>query len=336
MKTFGFQWHITDRCNLRCRHCYQDTFGNDSEQTPDALREMADRVFGAMTDRTVSVNLTGGEPLLLPGLFDLVEHLHRLPNLGEVAIITNGTVVTERILSAAAAFPRLTTFKVSLESADAPTNDAIRGRGNLDRVLSNLERLKGTGKDVVLMVTLSRLNAAHIGITADLARGRGLAGVIFERFVPLGTGTGLLDQVLGPGDWADAVRNVASAAGLVDVDPLDLLPYKAFWLDTRSGTEDPLAGALCNLGDGSMALMPDGTVYPCRRTPIPLGNVLQEPFDDILARLARFSPAATRPRLKGIFCTSCGVEECSGCRALARATSADPLGDDPQCPLLAE
>jgi len=333
MKTFGFQWHVTDRCNLRCRHCYQDAFGRESEQGPGALVRMADAVFGALPDRTVSVNLTGGEPLLLPGLFDVVAHLHSLPNFGEAAIITNGTIATDSVLESIARFPKLTTLKVSIESADAATNDSIRGDGNLRRVLENLSRLRSTGRDIVLMVTLSRLNLAHVGATADLARREELAGIIFERFVPLGTGSRLLDQVLSPDDWSDALRSVAAAAG-IEADPGDLLPYKAFWLDTRPGAEDPLSGALCNLGDGSMALMPDGTVYPCRRLPIPQGNVLAVPFAEILDRLAGFSTQSIRPRLSGVFCPSCGMEDCSGCRALARALSMDPLADDPQCPLL--
>ncbi len=335
MKTFGFQWHTTDRCNLRCRHCYQDTFGSESEQGLDVLVQMADRIFGALPDRAVSVNLTGGEPLLLPGLFDLVAHLHELPNFDEAAIITNGTIATERVIRSIASFPRLTTLKVSIESADRSTNDGIRGEGNLDRVVSNLARLKKTGKDIVLMATLSRLNLAHIEPTAQLARDLGLSGVIFERFVPLGSGVGLLDQVLKPEDWAAAVRAIGETAGL-ELDPLELLPYKAFWLDLRGEAEEPLSGALCNLGEGSMALMPDGTVYPCRRTPIPQGNVLAEPFVSIWERLKKFSSRATRPRLTGIFCTACGIEDCAGCRALARAASGDVMGDDPQCPLLAD
>jgi len=334
MMTFGFQWHTTDRCNLRCRHCYQDAFGPESERCLDDLKRMADRIFGALPDRTVSVNLTGGEPLLLPWLFELIGYLHSLPNVGDVAIITNGTIATDRVLDSMACLPKLTTLKVSIESADAATNDGIRGAGNLDRVLANLCRFKATGKDIVLMATLSRLNLAHVERTADLARGLGLSGVIFERFVPLGTGAGLLSQVLSPVDWTVAIRSVVAAAH-VEADPLDLLSYKAFWLDTRPGVDEPLSGALCNLGDASMALMPDGTVYPCRRLPLPQGNVLSTPFPEILDRLSGFAPQAIRPRLSGVFCTSCGIEDCTGCRALARAVSGDPLADDPQCPLLA-
>jgi radical SAM protein with 4Fe4S-binding SPASM domain len=296
---------------------------------------MADRVLGGVPDREVTVNVTGGEPLLLPGIRDLLAHLHAFANLDEIVIITNGTVASEATLDMLRALPKVTTLKVSLEGATPAVNDAMRGEGSFRRVLENIPRLASAGKDIVLMITLSRHNAGEIEAFARLARDSGVAGVVFERFVPLGQGKGLMGSVLGPRDWADAVRAIAAAAG-IDADPMDLLPYKAFWLSTAPAPgEEPLAGALCNLGDESMALMPDGSVFPCRRMALPIGNVLADPFDEILRRLASFESRRLKPRLTGIFCTSCGIEECSGCRALARSVCGDPLSDDPQCPLLA-
>jgi radical SAM protein with 4Fe4S-binding SPASM domain len=329
---FGFQWHLTDRCNLRCAHCYQEAFDGRREPGFEALLEMARRVFGALAPRPVSVNLTGGEPLLLPGFFDLVEFLHGFPNLAEAHIITNGTVADDDTLARIAAFPRIGALKISLEAADAPANDAVRGRGNFDRVAANLARFRRTGKSLVLMLTLARYNVGRIAEAVRWARGAGLHGIIFERFVPLGRGRRLTAEVLTAADWRGAVAAIAAAAGL-DAEPEDLLPFRAFWLGLAPDEEEPLRGALCNLGDESMALMPDGDVYPCRRLPIPVGNVLAEPFADILLRLARFSMDALRPRLSGLRCGYCGVADCAGCRALAYALTGDHLADDPQCPL---
>jgi MoaA/NifB/PqqE/SkfB family radical SAM enzyme len=82
-----------------------------------------------------------------------------------------------------------------------------------------------------------------------------------------------------------------------------------------------------------MALLPDGSVFPCRRLPLPQGNVLEEPFEAILARLAGWAPEALGPGLHGMACGLCGVEGCVGCRALALALRGDALADDPQCVL---
>jgi MoaA/NifB/PqqE/SkfB family radical SAM enzyme len=316
MRTFGFQWHVTDRCNLRCAHCYQDDFSDASERPLADLAAMADRIFAALGDRRVSINVTGGEPLAAPWIFELLAHLEAFPDLAEVNLITNGTVAGAPVLERLARLTKLGCLKVSVESHDAAVNDAIRGAGNLARVARNAVVLRGTGVRVVLMATLSRRNLGSIEGLARLATQLGADGVIYERFVPMGHGLALRDETLGPAEWSRAAADVARVAGS-DADPEDLLPYRAFWLATGSDApEDRLSGALCNLGDEAMALMPDGTVYPCRRLPIPIGNVLERPFAQILERLASFRPDPT----------------CCDCRALAHALAGDHMADDPRCP----
>jgi MoaA/NifB/PqqE/SkfB family radical SAM enzyme len=335
MKGFGFQWHLTDRCNLRCAHCYQDDFGPSAERPLGDLCLMADRVFAELAGRPVSINLTGGEPLLLPHLGGLLEYLERFDDLEALHVITNATVAAEPVLACLARAKRLKSLKVSLESAEPAANDRIRGRGNFARVRRNLDVYRARlGRPLVLMMTLGRHNVQGIGAMAALAREVGAAGVIFERFVPLGQSQAFAGQTLGPEDWSRAVSAVLAAAGS-RAETEELLPYRAFWLWT-DGRSEPLEGALCNLGDESMALMPDGTVFPCRRLPIPVGHVLAEPFAEILPRLAGYCSKALLPRLRGGLCGLCGVEGCAGCRALARALQGDVLSDDPQCLLRLE
>jgi len=333
MKTFGFQWHLTDRCNMRCAHCYQEGFASDGEQGLETLKAAAGRIFAALPDRRVSINLTGGEPLLLPILFDLIEHLHTYPTLDEVNIITNGTVASDDVIKGIGSFPRVSTLKVSLESADAKINDRIRGEGNLSCVRENIASFRRAGKSIVLMMTLSRFNLASLEDTVRWSREAGMDGVIVERFVPLGLGRGFANQALLPQDWESALHAIARASG-IGVDPETLLPFRAFWL-SMGPCANPLRGALCNLGGESMALMPDGTVYPCRRFPIVVGNILNEPFEGILKRLEAYCPSEIRPKLNGVRCRTCAVEGCAGCRAIALALTGDALADDPQCPLSA-
>jgi MoaA/NifB/PqqE/SkfB family radical SAM enzyme len=308
MKTFGFQWHITDRCNLRCAHCYQSDFSPESELPLDVLKSISDRIFGTLPDHLVDINITGGEPFAYPKLLELIEHLHDYKNLKEINIITNGTIAKESICARLNNLPRLKYLKVSLEAGDREANDAIRGSGNFDKVTGNITKLMEiTGKPVVLMTTLARHNMNSIESTIELAHRLKAAGVIFERFVPLGQGTSIANGVLSASQWSDVSMNIAQCAGL-DVNLDDLLPFRAYWLWTNEAHGRHLDGAHCNLGEESMALMPNGTVYPCRRLPLSIGNISKDTFDEIRKRLADFSPAAI-----------CQEEDCSGCRALAKA-----------------
>jgi MoaA/NifB/PqqE/SkfB family radical SAM enzyme len=308
LKFFGFQWHITDRCNLRCVHCYQYSFAPLPVENLGNLKKLADRILSALPDRRISVNLTGGEPLLVPWLFELVEHLQGFENLDEIHLITNGTVTTPEVLSEIRRCSKIRYLKVSLESGIHEVNDKIRGAGNLAQVSDGILRYRRvTDKPVILMVTLGRYNLDTIEETVRYAGFVGAGGIIFERFVPLGHGRGIADQVLSTDEWARASVAIARAAR-AEVEPDDLSPYRAFWLWLDPEREDRFQGARCNLGDESMALMPDGTVYPCRRLPVSVGNALREPFDAILSRLRQYRPDAD-------------------CRALAHALARVSQGD---------
>lgn len=331
MRSFGFQWHLTDRCDLRCAHCYQERFDAAQERPLLDLVAMAQAIAAALPDRSISINLTGGEPLLFAGLWPLLEALDALDNVREIHIITNGTRASLETIGRLRDQVKLAGLKISLEGPDAATNDPVRGPGNFDEVLHNLRLLSRLEKPLHLMVTLDRHNLESIPQMVELAREEALDGIIFERFVPLGRGRRRAGAVLDTTGWRRVCELVARSVG-IQAEAQELASFHAFWL--RPGDEEePLRGARCNLGDESMALMPDGTVFPCRRLPLPLGHLPETPFADILARLRAFDPEEMRPRLTGAVCRSCAVPGCAGCRALALAVHGDPYADDPRCPL---
>ena len=75
MDSFYIQWHITNLCNLRCQHCYQDDFSKKSDLDWSGLKKSI-RSISSHTmrewDKTACIHLTGGEPLLKPELFPLL------------------------------------------------------------------------------------------------------------------------------------------------------------------------------------------------------------------------------------------------------------------------
>lgn len=87
----------------------------------------------------------------------------------------------------------------------------------------------------------------------------------------------------------------------------------------------------CSVGFTSICIMPDGTLYPCRKLPIPLGNILKRPFRDIWINSEVLNDIRDKNNLKG-YCGNCSLSyKCKGCRAVAYAVSGDYLNDDIQC-----
>ncbi|MEN3203351.1 MAG: radical SAM protein [Atribacterota bacterium] len=322
--TLDFQWHITNRCNLRCRHCYQETF---QDETPGRLRALAERLLLGLEElsRSSVLNITGGEPLLLEeDLFRLLEMLEAHPRILEIMLITNALKIDAPVVARLSSFSKLTTVKVSLEGMEE-TNDAIRGKGVFRRVLQALEHLCASSLRVVLMMTLHKGNLSEVPAFFAFFREFGVHGIIFERFVPEGIGKGMAQEVLGKREWEAFLRTLCELCEM-DIPLGSLLPYKAFWVEFQDGVS--LLGAPCSLGE-SFCLMPDGVLFPCRRLPIPLGNIGQESLKSLIEHpyIVRLK---SRQYLEGK-CRICEVRGCLGCRALAYGVLGNPFGEDTQC-----
>src|SRR3970040_2314269 len=83
IKTFDFfiQWHLTERCNLRCRHCYQGRRKAQEMPVEEIKQEIdgATEMFEAWEKEhgikvSPSIHFTGGEPLFYQGLWDVIKY----------------------------------------------------------------------------------------------------------------------------------------------------------------------------------------------------------------------------------------------------------------------
>lgn len=141
---------LTDRCNFRCRYCMpREVFGpghafmpTSSLLTVDEIDRLARLFVSLGVDK---IRLTGGEPLLRRGLEDLVGRLHGLPGVDDVALTTNGYLLTPSRARALrdAGLGRVT---VSLDALDDETfmrmNDA---RVPVSRVLDAIDAAAAAG-----------------------------------------------------------------------------------------------------------------------------------------------------------------------------------------------
>jgi len=289
---FGFQWHITWRCAGRCSHCYQSDSQSEPELSVGMLKNIAAGIMRA-APAPVTINVTGGEPLLYQncgarlGVFELMEYLSQFENLGELNIITSTNGMNQKAIDDLRALPKLAYVKVSLESRDPEINDSIRWHGHYRMALENIRKLVAAGLQVIIMTTLSKRNYQSVAGLCALARELNTRGVIFERFVPLGRGAAQMrDSVLTLAEWQEILEAIADVAG-TEAD--DLRPYKAFWVDGAA-----VSGAPCCLGSESMALMPDGTVFPCRRVPVPAGKLPSDGMERMLTILSEYSSTPRR------------------------------------------
>lgn len=88
---------VIDKCNLRCVYCMPRGVVRRTRAaellTNDELVELA-TIFAELG--VTKIRLTGGEPLLRPGLLDLVARLSRIPGITQLAVSTNGVLLKGR------------------------------------------------------------------------------------------------------------------------------------------------------------------------------------------------------------------------------------------------
>jgi radical SAM protein with 4Fe4S-binding SPASM domain len=295
------------------------------------LRKISDNLLKTIKewDQEACIHVTGGEPLLKPELFSLLNHLDQQSAVKELGIITNGLLLDREMARRLSGFPKLMKIKISMDGADAETNDAIRSKGAFEKVMHHISSAMNEKRfEIILMFTAMKRNFRNLPFLFRLCQDRGIDGLIIERFIPLGQGKGIMKEVLGKEEWKEMIGmlfNYFSTEG----KPHSVAPYQAFQI-SFDGEEPELLGAPCVVGVDGLCIMPEGNVFPCRRLPISIGNLLETPLKQIWKESDTLEKLRKKKNLKGK-CGTCEVRECRGCRSLAFALTGDYLEEDPHC-----
>jgi cyclic pyranopterin phosphate synthase len=146
---------VTDRCNLRCRYCLPAA---GSRLAPPAA-VLDDRQLLMVAEAAVAlgirkIRVTGGEPLVRPGIAGLVGRLAPLPGLEHLALTSNGLRLADLASTLAAA--GLRSVNVSCDSLRPERFAAITRGGELDRCLAGIAAARAAGLEVKINVVVMR------------------------------------------------------------------------------------------------------------------------------------------------------------------------------------
>ena len=329
MDKLYFQWHITNLCNYRCKHCYQDIFDETQDLDWQGIKKIVDKVieYALENRKRIVINITGGEPFLKKELFLLLDYLELKEPIEKLAIITNGSLLDEQTIEKLKNYPKLKEIKFSLEGAEPLTNDAIRAKGSYAKVFEAIQLLKEKTKiSSILMFTAFKSNIKELSLLFNLAKEKGISGIIIERFFPLGRGRKISEELLESDDWYNLNKELLKLDNF-SFNLEDLLTYRAFWIKIFPKKIE-LFGAPCNVGKDAFCIMPNADVYPCRRFILKLGNLLENSLDEIINSEILKSIIEAKKRGR---CADCDIKYCFGCPALAYLLTGDWRKEDFQC-----
>ena len=340
---FYFQWHITDRCNLRCSHCYQENYSGSSEMSLDELKSVADKLFHVLSKwkKKGAISITGGEPFVKQEFFPLLEYLELSEEISSLDILSNGTLITTETIKRLKKFAKLRRVQVSLDGSHTETHDKIRGAGAFKKAINGIRVLRKHGIEVTVMFTLQRCNVKEVSSLIDLAIKEKISGLTIERLVPMGRSKNAKYSLISPEELRDIFQYISNRADLEYErgTQLRILKYRPLWINVdpcRAKTEANTVshkelGAACSIGLDGICILPDATVLPCRRLPIPIGNLKRDSFEKIWFTSDLLWQIREKHNLKGK-CNACEfIPRCGGCRAMAYACNGDYLAEDPQC-----
>lgn len=327
---FYFQWHITEKCNLRCKHCYHDNYASDNELNLDELREIADKIDDTLKkwNKKGTLSITGGEPFVVEDkVFPLIHHINSLKTIQYFDILTNGWLLDQPILDRLKEFKKLRRIQLSLEASDQNLNDRIRGKGSFEKTLSAIRLLKKNNFQVAVMMTISNLNKNEVSPLINLLKEEGVDTFSAERFIPEGVGNNLKGCFLTSAELKEVFKKIYSIA--MQETQIRILLYRPLFALLNGN--DPTVGAMCSAGTNALTIMHDGTIYPCRRLPIPIGNARTDSFYKVWYTSEVLWNIRNAMNIKGK-CSKCEIiTACRGCRAMAYTLTGDYLEEDPQC-----
>lgn len=319
------QLDITNACNLKCIHCYHPHHNNNGASSLDQWKEILIQYKALIQKMRYRpwVILCGGEPLASPHLLPLLSFIKQELPLSSLSILTNGTLVNERILSELELFPNLQ-FQVSLDGPDGSRHDQIRGNGNFEKAIKGIRLLKSKGFEVNVLSVLSHKTNLWMEDFFRLAKAEGFRSMNFVRFVPEGYGRKLLDanedQPLLSANLKLAYQNILTF----------MLKY-----EVASKTQSPLFDLLVpGLGRSgryweSIVVDYQGFIIASSRSKVRLGHAIREGLEQIFLH---------HPIYQGLrsgnveVCGECPLYNvCGGDRNAAFAASGNFLGPDPGC-----
>ena len=273
-------------CSARCEHCFYET--GHSERTPsvDFLEPLDSALDGMIRDGLQQVIISGGEPLMAPGLQQLVELC--ADKLVHILLITRGG-----------------------ERLDEPTLESLERWGVDDITLSALEpsdELRATVNRVIfhsryvptLLTSLTCKNVSCVPRMLEFSTTLNLPLLFTPAYIPEDWPA---QRELSPRELSDQQWDEVMEALDPWAEEARVSPYLSLVRRFYGGQK--VHPGFCAMGSAGLVVDADATVYPCfHRHDMPAGNLLTHRWDQIHEKLCVMGPTLMSAPCFGEHCLS--------------------------------
>jgi radical SAM protein with 4Fe4S-binding SPASM domain len=348
---FQVVWNITNACNLKCAHCYEDAGKRNANELTN--QEIINGLEIISKAGVTSIAFSGGEPTSNPHITDYIKLTTELGMYPAMA--TNGYMISK--------MSRLNKFKdaglefvqISIDGLNPETHDSFRGvEGSWEKAIKAVENSVEADFFVEVATTVTTHNIDEIPDMIKFLRDLGAHWFMIYNFIPTGNGTNISEMDISPKKRSDLLKTAYNENMNGDMQILSTAPQYAPVAESLQSNSSVIPTHFynpqydnpqimqiaefvggCGAGRFYMGIEPNGDLYPCvffpRNEELKLGNLVDDDFEKIWKE----NNLLTNLRNKELLQDNCGSCEsrniCGGCRARAYTYFNDVQAPDPGC-----
>ncbi len=264
------QLYPTMRCNQRCSFCFND----DASPVRDLSPQDALNLFDILCRLGIrDLDIMGGEPFLLPWMPSFLhaairEHI-------KVNISTNGSLphVLEEFSGLT---PEKITIGVSLEGSNPETHNRLTRSHNFEKAMTSITSLVTRGLDPIVKTVVSRHNIQEIPSIIDRIKDLGVTRYYLIQMDLFSKAVFARDSALSFAEFMKCYTDTAAHHRGIAIHKVNASCFEKHTLPD---------GVRCAGGVRKLAIMPDGSAYPCNLfhhfSGFCLGNIFTDDFKDI-------------------------------------------------------
>lgn len=246
---------MSERCNLRCKHCYQDSGPLRDADFPEISRLL--NLCDELEDINIEIlKITGGEPLLFRHFNRLAEKL--ATKKYQKVILTNGLLIRDSLINIVK--DKNFKFGISIDGGSKEIHEFTRGKNTFDKTVKNIKKLLDNGIRCSIATTIHKENIKDIQNIFDLAFQQiGVSALNINIMEPIGRGIYNNYLCLDDDEYKRLKDEIASQKKKYPGKKIEISDVKDLY-DTEAAKGNKI---YCAAGTSLMALSPSLHIYPC-------------------------------------------------------------------------
>lgn len=325
----NFVLEITHQCNHNCLYCYnpwkdrRQHYPTGKELSVDQLRKIIFKLKEETKIRYLAIS--GGEPLVTDRTIPIIRACSEVKI--KTNLITNGSLLDEKTCRQLVE-AGIDIFEIPLLTTDSELHYKLTGSRDLAQTTRAVKTIKKHKSKLIIAFVATALNIKCVKETTEFAIASGADGLMFNRFNPGGQGIIHLQELMPSlDDIKNSLLELDRLAGYYGISASASVPIPKCLVNPDNYRH--IEFGYCPSGNSKSYHTIDayGNVRTCNHSPVILGNLLKESFQEIIMNpyVLRFRKAHPK------YCTNCEeVTSCwGGCKAAAEVCYGDLSDPDP-------